>query len=97
MKKRLSFFSLFKWIFIIYISICLVVQQVSSMNLKKELNTQNNKLAEAKKLNEKLQDEYKISDSDKYIERMARGLDLIKIGETPVVINNDASKWLFNF
>ncbi|MCL2321768.1 MAG: septum formation initiator family protein [Oscillospiraceae bacterium] len=92
MKKRLSFFSLFKWIFIIYISICLVVQQVSSMNLKKELNTQNNKLAEAKKLNEKLQDEYKISDSDKYIERMARGLDLIKIGETPVVINNDASK-----
>ena len=92
MKKRLSFFSLFKWIFIIYISICLVVQQVSSINLKKELNTQNNKLAEAKKLNEKLQDEYKISDSDKYIERMARGLDLIKIGETPVVINNDASK-----
>ena len=93
MKKGLSFFSLSKWVFIVYISICIVVQQINLMNLKKELNTQNMKLAEVKKLNDKLQDEYKISDSDTYIERMARErLDLIKIGETPVVINNDASK-----
>lgn len=94
MKKKISLFSLSKRVFIVYISICIVTQQISLLNLKKELDAQNMKLAEVKKLNNKLQDEYKISDSDTYIEKVARErLDLIKNGETPVVINNDTIKW----
>ncbi len=93
MKKKISLFSLSKRVFIVYISICIVTQQISLLNLKKELDAQNMKLAEVKKLNNKLQDEYKISDSDTYIEKVARErLDLIKNGETPVVINNDTIK-----
>lgn len=89
MKKKISLFSLSKWVFIVYISISIITQQISLINLNKELDAQNLRLEEVMKSNKKLQDEYKLSDSDSYIERVARErLDLIKNGETPVVINN---------
>ncbi len=91
MKRKINLFSLSKWVFIVYISISIVTQQVSLLNLNKELNIKRLKLNEVKTLNEKLQDEYKIADSHEYIERLARErLDLIRSGETPVLINNNA-------
>jgi len=90
MKKRISLFSLSKWVFIVYISLSLITQQIRLINLNKEVNVRKLKLEEVEKLNKKLQDEYKLSNSDSYIEGVARErLYLIKNGEIPVVINND--------
>ena len=95
MKKRISLFSLSKWVFIVYISLSLITQQIRLINLNKELNARNLKLEEVEILNEKLKDEYKLSNSDSYIEGVARErLYLIKNGEILVVINNDNINWL---
>jgi len=75
-----------------YVCYTLINQQIIMHKQKVELKKHTVELQKAKEENSKLQDEVKLSQSDKYIEKLAREkLGLIKEGETPV-INNSGNK-----
>lgn len=72
-----------------YICFTLVNQQIIMQRQKTELKKYTVELEKTKEENMKLQDEVKLSQSLKYIEKLAREkLGLVKEGETPVIDNS---------
>lgn len=70
----------------VYVSYIFVSQQVTMHKIKAETKAKKQELQRASEINQKLQDEVKMSKSDMYIEKLARErLHLIKKDETPVI------------
>lgn len=85
----------FKWKNIIFILILFyagyvfINQQIAIHKIKNEIAQKKLEEQKVKNKNKKLQDEVKMSESDVYIEKLARErLGLIKQGEIPVIDQN---------
>lgn len=73
---------------LIFANICYIFisQQVRIYSLKKQINLAQTEEKTVKAKNQELKEEVKMSQSDAYIEKLARErLGLIKEGETPVI------------
>lgn len=73
---------------IVVINICyiFVSQQIRMYKIQKQINTTNIESQQKKAENQKLQDQVKMAQSDKYSEELAREkLGLVKQGEIPVI------------
>lgn len=87
MKKIKRVFLL---VLIAYVGVTFFKQQTIIHRQKDEKEKYSLELKNIKNENEKLQDEMKLAEDNKYIEKLAREkLGLIKEGETPVIDNSD--------
>lgn len=88
MKKKLKFKNVIILFIIGYVCYIFIGQQITMHNINDQINTN---MAEKQKvlgINQKLQDEVKLSKSNAFIEKLARErLGLVKQGETPVINN----------
>jgi cell division protein FtsB len=86
MKKKFNIKSVVKIFALVYVCYILVNQQVTMNRQKKQLQIYNVELQKKNQENKVLQDEAKLSKTEKYIEKQAREkLGLVKKGETPVL------------
>lgn len=86
MKKKLKFKNILIIIISVYIVFTLVNQQIAMHKIKNQIEAKTQELQLIKQKNQRLQDEVKMSKSQKYIEKLARErLGFIKNGETPVI------------
>lgn len=70
----------------IYVVYTLISQQINIHNQNKEIKKWNIEIEEVKKENERLKDEVKMSESDQYVEKIARErLGLIHKGESTII------------
>lgn len=70
----------------IYVVCTLISQQINIHNQNKEIKKWNVEIEEVKKENERLKDEVKMSESDQYVEKIARErLGLIHKGESTII------------
>ncbi|WP_142413505.1 FtsB family cell division protein [Hathewaya massiliensis] len=70
----------------IYVVYTLISQQINIHNQNKEIKKWNVEIEEVKKENERLKDEVKMSESDQYVEKIARErLGLIHKGESTII------------
>ncbi|ERI93123.1 putative cell division protein FtsL [Clostridiales bacterium oral taxon 876 str. F0540] len=85
MKKKFGIKKILIVLFSVYVCYIIGSTQVSMIKIRKELNTRQQELTKLQEKNQKLQDEVKMSQTDDYIEKLARErLGMIKDGETPV-------------
>ncbi|MCB2298055.1 FtsB family cell division protein [Clostridium tagluense] len=90
MKKKFSIKSVVLIFAVVYVCYVIISQQATMARQKKELEKYNVELQKKKDEKETLQDEVKLSKTDKYIEKLAREiLGLVKEGETPVMDNKN--------
>lgn len=70
----------------IYVVYTLISQQITMYNQSKEIKKWNIEIEEVKKENQRLKDEVKMSESDQYVEKIARErLGLIHKGESTII------------
>lgn len=88
MKKNLKFRNIIVLFIIGYVCYVFIGQQITMHNINNQINAKSAEKQKAVELNQKLQDEVKLSRSDAFIEKLARErLGLVKQGETPVINN----------
>lgn len=88
MKKRFKIKNILYVLAFVYLSYLFVNQYVVMKNLRNEMTLKKEQLSKTQDKNQKLQDEIKMSQSDAYLEKLAREkLGYIKQGETPVISN----------
>lgn len=87
MKRRFRLRNIIIICLAAYFGYVLISTGITINRLNKEISEKNKTLTTVKKDNEKLQEEYKLSKTDSYIERLAREIGLVKEEETPVVNN----------
>jgi cell division protein FtsB len=86
MKRKRNLFKIVLIVFIGYMGILIVNQQIRLYSIKKEIATKQIELGNAQNKRERLQDEIDSSKTDGYMEKMARErLGVIRKGETPVI------------
>lgn len=77
-------------IFVVNIGYIFVNQELAMSRIKKDIKTKQETVNKLSSENRKLQDEIKLTKTDKYTEKLARErLGLVKEGEVPVI---DSSK-----
>lgn len=92
MKGRIKFKKLVIIILLGVFSIAYVRQEITMKRLAGEIDLKHKQLEEAQNKNERLQEEVNQSNTDEYIEKLARErLGMIKEGEK-VIINSDEPK-----
>ncbi|GAA0772041.1 septum formation initiator family protein [Clostridium subterminale] len=70
----------------LYVGFTFINQQIIMFRQHKDIDNYTSELQSAQEKNQKLQDEIKLSQDSRYIEKLAREkLGLIKEGESPVV------------
>lgn len=90
MKKKVKFKNIITILAIVYFSYVLVNQTFMMKRISNEITSAKAQFQKVKDDNDKLSDEYKLSKTDSYAEKVGRErLGLIKEGETPVA---DAKK-----
>lgn len=87
MKKRFHLRNIIIICFAVYFGYVLISTGISISRLNREISEKNKTLTTVKNDNDKLKEEYKLSKTDSYIERLARQIGLVKEEETPVVNN----------
>lgn len=87
MKKRFRLRNIIILLFLGYFSYVFVSTTITMLGIQKEISVKKQELAKAKDKNTQLKDEYQLSKTDAYIEKLAREMGLIKQGETPVINN----------
>lgn len=88
MMKKFKFKNVIYVLIAVYLSYLFVNQYVVMKSLKSQMNLKNEQFSKAQEKNQKLQDEIKMSQSDVYLEKLAREkLGYVKQGETPVISN----------
>lgn len=86
MAKKINVKKIILVVACIYIGVIFVRQQIIIKNIKKEITQKNVELQKVKNRNQLLEDEVKMSNTDEYIEKIAREkLGLIKPGEEMVL------------
>lgn len=86
MKKKFKFRNIIIILVIIYLGYIFVTQQFTMNRLSLQVKGKETELQKTKDKNQSLQDEVKISKTDKYVEKLAREkLGFVKQGETPVI------------
>lgn len=86
MKKRSKLKFLIIGVFMVNICYILISQQITMGKIKNQTNSKNSEVTELKSENQKLQDEIKMSQSDQYVQKLAREkLGKIVQGETTVI------------
>ncbi|MDF2502970.1 MULTISPECIES: septum formation initiator family protein [Clostridium] len=86
MRKKSKLKYLIMGIIAINVSYLFINQQITMHRIKARIKDTTVEAQKLKSENEKLQDEIKVSQSDKYSEKLAREkLGLIKQGEVPVI------------
>ncbi|KAJ50947.1 cell division protein FtsL [Clostridium tetanomorphum] len=86
MSKKINLKNIFFLVMIFYVCYIFVNQQITMNTIKAQINEKNIEMNKLKDKNRRLQDEVKMSQTDLYIEKLAREkLKLIKPGETPVL------------
>lgn len=86
--KKIKLKNIIGLVLIAYIIVMIFRQQVIISNIKHQEKSTSASLAEAKQKNKKLKEEVKISNTDSYLEKLAREkLGYIKDGETPIINN----------
>lgn len=77
-------------IFVVNIGYIFINQELTMSRIKKDIRTKQDTVNKLSSENRKLQDEIKLTKTDKYAEKLARErLGLVKEGEVPVI---DSSK-----
>ena len=87
MKKRFRLRNIIILLFLGYFSYVFVSTTITLLGIQKEISVKKQELSKAKDKNTQLKDEYQLSKTDAYIEKLAREMGLIKQGETPVINN----------
>lgn len=87
MKKGFRLRNIIILLFLGYFSYVFISTAITMHGIQKEISVKEQELAKAKSRNVQLKDEYQLSKTDAYIEKLAREIGLIKQGETPVINN----------
>ncbi|GAA0745254.1 FtsB family cell division protein [Clostridium oceanicum] len=88
MKNKFKLKNIVLILLFVYMCFIFVTQRITMHKINNEIDKKEVQLDKAKKKNQKLQDEVKLSKSKDYRERLARErLRFIKEGETPVINN----------
>ncbi|MFL0195150.1 septum formation initiator family protein [Clostridium sp. WILCCON 0269] len=86
MKIKIKWKNIIFLLIIIYMVYIFINQQITMINIRKQIAERKLEQMRIKDKNQKLQDEIKMSTSNTYIEKLAREkLGLINEGETPVI------------
>lgn len=90
-KRTFSWFRLLMVMIIAYFGYVGVEQQININNIDQERSIAEVRLAEAKKMNQELQEEKSKLGQAEYVERIAREeLGLVKKGEIPYISSNNS-------
>ncbi|MBU5592094.1 septum formation initiator family protein [Clostridium sp. MSJ-4] len=88
-KKKLTLKSVIIILLLIFSSYTIVSQQLTMKKIKKDISNQQKELELVKEKNQKLKDEFELSNTDLYKEKQVRErLGYVKPGETPVIDSN---------
>ncbi|WP_032123600.1 FtsB family cell division protein [Clostridium amazonitimonense] len=88
-KKKLTLKSVIIILLLIFSSYTIVSQQLTMKKIKKDISNQQKELELVKEKNQKLKDEFELSNTDLYKEKQVRErLGYVKPGETPVMDSN---------
>lgn len=93
MSKKSKLKIIILMIFVVNIGYIFVNQQLTMSRIKKDIKTKQETMDKLSSENRKLQDEIKLTKTDKYTEKLARErLGLVKEGETPVIDSKEKHK-----
>ncbi len=90
MKIKIKWKNIIFLLIVLYIGYIFISQQLTMQSIQKQISEKKIEEQRGKYKNQKLQEEVKMSNSNVYIEKLAREkLGLIKQGETPVIDNKN--------
>lgn len=93
MSKKFKLKIIILMIFAVNIGYIFVNQQLTMSRIKKDIKAKQETMNKLSSENRKLQDEIKLTKTDKYTEKLARErLGLVKEGEIPVIDSNEKHK-----
>ncbi|KOF56203.1 MULTISPECIES: FtsB family cell division protein [Clostridium] len=93
MSKKSKLKIIILMVFIINIGYIFVNQELTMLRIKNDIKTKQETVDKLSSENRKLQDQIKLTKTDKYTEKLARErLGLIKEGETPVMDSSEKNK-----